>query len=143
MSGTEDGFWRESTEAETNTDLLLLVSLNAVSSLRGCFVCPDQLRASHSLCLSCLVCLPQSVVWYCISNISAWFMFSDWFTKHFSQTHSSQVGILIAEIHPSSCLLLPSILKIEFINHISNSNVEISCHTIRNYLPWYVFNSLW
>lgn len=132
MSGTEGGFWRESTEAETNTDLLLLVSLNAVSSLRGCFVCPDQLRASHSLCR---MSLPQSVVWYCISNISAWFVFSDRFTKHFSQTHSSQVGILIAEIRPSACLLLPSILKIEFINHVSNSNMEISCYTIRNYLP--------
>lgn len=65
----------ESTEAETNNDLLLLLSLNAVSSLHGCSICPDQLRACPSLYQISLMCLLQSVVWYCISNISAWFAF--------------------------------------------------------------------
>jgi len=68
----------ESTEAETNTDLLLLLSLNAVSSPHGCSICPDQRRACPSLYQISLMCLPQSVVWYCvsnISNISAWFAF--------------------------------------------------------------------
>lgn len=54
----------ESTEAETNNDLFSLLSLNAVSSLHGCSICPDQLRACPSLYQISLLCLPQSVVWY-------------------------------------------------------------------------------
>lgn len=65
----------ESTETAANNDLLLLLSLNVVSSLHRCSICPDQLRAYSSLYQISLVSLPQSVVWYCVSNISAWFAF--------------------------------------------------------------------